>query len=82
MRGINVGAVSTWLTANVSGAVAPFTFALITGGRSNLTFKVTGADGVRFRVQWVESAEPAGLWMIVNPEAAQERQGRHFCQPQ
>jgi len=28
--------------------VAPFTFQLIAGGRSNLTFKVVGADGTRF----------------------------------
>ena len=28
--------------------MAPFTFALIAGGRSNLTFAVTGADGRRF----------------------------------
>jgi len=33
---------------NISGAVAPFTFDLIAGGRSNLTFRVTGADGTRY----------------------------------
>ena len=48
VRGINVDAVTAWLVSNVSGAVAPFTFDLITGGRSNLTFRVTGADGTRF----------------------------------
>ena len=48
VRGINVDAVSSWLVTNVSGAVAPFTFDLIAGGRSNLTYKVTGADGMRF----------------------------------
>ena len=37
-----------WLVANIPGAVAPFTFDLIAGGRSNLTFTVTGADGTRF----------------------------------
>jgi aminoglycoside phosphotransferase (APT) family kinase protein len=48
VRGINVDAVTSWLVANVPGAVAPFTFDLIAGGRSNLTFKVTGANGTQF----------------------------------
>jgi aminoglycoside phosphotransferase (APT) family kinase protein len=45
MRGIDEVAVGRWLTEHVDGAVAPFRFELIAGGRSNLTFKVTGADG-------------------------------------
>ena len=48
MQGIDIEPVSEWLTANISGAVAPFTFDLIAGGRSNLTFMVTGADRTRF----------------------------------
>ena len=48
IQGIDVVAVSSWLQANVEGAVAPFTFELIAGGRSNLTYKVVGADGRRF----------------------------------
>jgi aminoglycoside phosphotransferase (APT) family kinase protein len=36
------------LQAHVAGALAPFTFDLIAGGHSNLTFKVTGADGAAF----------------------------------
>ncbi len=47
-RGIARGPVTHWLSANIAGAVAPFTFDLIAGGRSNLTFMVTGADGARF----------------------------------
>jgi len=43
--------VSAWLADNVDGAVAPFTFALIVGGRSNLTYAVRGADGRRFVVR-------------------------------
>jgi aminoglycoside phosphotransferase (APT) family kinase protein len=43
--GVNVGSVSEWLAANVDGAVAPFDFEFITGGHSNLTFKVTAGDG-------------------------------------
>src|SRR5262245_2143354 len=45
--GIDVEKVSDWLTANVAGAHAPFTFEVIAGGHSNLTYKVTGADGMR-----------------------------------
>ncbi len=46
--GIQVGPVSRWLSDHIDGAVAPFTWDLIAGGRSNLTFCVTGADGTRF----------------------------------
>jgi aminoglycoside phosphotransferase (APT) family kinase protein len=46
--GIHVAAVSRWLADHVDGAVSPFDFQLIAGGRSNLTFLVTGADGTRF----------------------------------
>ncbi len=45
MRGIDELAVSRWLVDNVADALAPFSFELIAGGHSNLTFKVTGADG-------------------------------------
>jgi aminoglycoside phosphotransferase (APT) family kinase protein len=45
--GIDVEAVTRWLVEHVDGAVAPFHFALIAGGRSNLTYSVTGADGRR-----------------------------------
>lgn len=48
VQGIDIEPVSKWLAANIPGAVAPFTFQLIAGGRSNLTFKVVGADGTRF----------------------------------
>jgi aminoglycoside phosphotransferase (APT) family kinase protein len=43
--GIDVVRVSTWLQGNVSGATAPFTFRLIAGGRSNLTYRVVDAVG-------------------------------------
>src|SRR6187549_3308490 len=46
--GIDEGPVSDWLVRNIEGAVAPFEFDLIAGGRSNLTFRVTGADGTHF----------------------------------
>ena len=46
--GIDVARVSAWLTANVDGAVPPFSFDAISGGHSNITITVTGADGRRF----------------------------------
>lgn len=48
MQGIDIEPVSQWLVANIPGAVAPFTFDLIAGGRSNLTFMVAGGDGTQF----------------------------------
>jgi aminoglycoside phosphotransferase (APT) family kinase protein len=45
VAGIAHRRVSAWLTENISGAIAPFEFALIAGGRSNLTYRVTGVDG-------------------------------------
>ncbi|MDO8363532.1 MAG: phosphotransferase family protein [Actinomycetota bacterium] len=48
VHGLQVPAVTEWLQAHVPGAVGPFTFEVIAGGHSNLTFKVTGADGARF----------------------------------
>ncbi|MFJ9174377.1 phosphotransferase family protein [Streptomyces sp. NPDC102360] len=38
-------AVGEWLAAHVSGLVPPLTFALVSGGRSNLTYRVTDATG-------------------------------------
>jgi len=46
--GILLPQVSDWLQAHVPGALAPFTFDAIAGGHSNLTYRVTGADGTRF----------------------------------
>jgi aminoglycoside phosphotransferase (APT) family kinase protein len=46
--GIHEDRVSAWLSANITRATAPFTFDLIAGGHSNLTFKVMDATGNRF----------------------------------
>lgn len=48
VQGIDIAPVTAWLADNIPGAEPPFTFDLIAGGRSNLTFRVTGADGTRF----------------------------------
>jgi aminoglycoside phosphotransferase (APT) family kinase protein len=42
--GINVERVTEWLGANVAGARGPFTFEVIAGGHSNLTYRVVGSD--------------------------------------
>jgi aminoglycoside phosphotransferase (APT) family kinase protein len=36
------------MESNVPGATGPFSYEVIAGGHSNLTFRVTGADGHRF----------------------------------
>jgi len=43
--GIDHDRVSSWLTGHVAGAVGPFTFELLAGGHSNLTYRVLAADG-------------------------------------
>ncbi|HEX9969917.1 MAG TPA: phosphotransferase family protein [Acidimicrobiales bacterium] len=45
IEGIDSEAVSAWFVENIPGTVLPLTFDLIAGGRSNLTFKVTDAEG-------------------------------------
>ena len=46
-QGIDGERVSRWLDDNVAGARSPYTFSLIAGGRSNLTYGVTDALGRR-----------------------------------
>lgn len=48
IHGIDRQRVTDWLVANIDGAVAPFEFSMIQGGRSNLTFTVIGADDTRY----------------------------------
>jgi aminoglycoside phosphotransferase (APT) family kinase protein len=43
--GIDEQRVGAWLAQHVPGAALPFRYDLITGGRSNLTYRVTGAYG-------------------------------------
>jgi aminoglycoside phosphotransferase (APT) family kinase protein len=44
-KGIAPEPVTEWLAGNIAGVVPPFEFALITGGHSNLTYRVTDAAG-------------------------------------
>ena len=48
MEGINETQVTAWFEEHITGASGPLTFELIAGGRSNLTFRVTDADGNRY----------------------------------
>ena len=48
VNGIAHETVDPWLEQHVEGASRPFEYRLIAGGRSNLTFAVTGRDGARF----------------------------------
>jgi aminoglycoside phosphotransferase (APT) family kinase protein len=48
VAGINVPLVTEWLQAHVPGATGPFQFDTIAGGHSNLTYRVTGAEGTRY----------------------------------
>ncbi len=50
MRGLDEERVGAWLVGNV-GAQPPFTFELIAGGRSNLTFRVTDGTGLELVVR-------------------------------
>src|SRR5450759_2794767 len=40
VEGIDAPAVSAWIASKVPGATPPFSFELIAGGRSNLTYRV------------------------------------------
>src|SRR5580700_10719849 len=48
--GIDEANVSTWMSEHVK-AVAPLTYDLIAGGRSNLTYRVVDADGTAFALR-------------------------------
>jgi len=51
VRGIDQEEVSAWLAHHIEGATAPFSFELIAGGRSNLTYRVTDAAGRTFALR-------------------------------
>jgi aminoglycoside phosphotransferase (APT) family kinase protein len=51
LEGLDITAVGRWIEAHVDGTAGPFAAALIGGGRSNLTYAVTGADGRRLVVR-------------------------------
>lgn len=68
IHGIDVERVTSWLVDNIDGATAPFDFAAIVGGRSNLTFTVTAADGVKY----VLRRPPTGAVLATAHDMARE----------
>ncbi len=44
-KGIDLPAVSAWLDANIDGVEGPYDVSFITGGHSNLTYRVSPATG-------------------------------------
>ncbi len=48
MRGVDEQRVTAWFIENIEGCAPPLVFDVIAGGHSNLTFKVTDANGHRF----------------------------------
>ena len=65
-NGIDVDRVSAWLQANVAGAEPPFTFEVIGGGRSNLTYTVTTTGTYQIRAGCYSSNSCSGTvaWTI------------------
>ena len=68
IHGIDVERVTAWLVEHIDGAVAPFAFDVIVGGRSNLTYTVTGADGTRY----VLRRPPTGATLATAHDMARE----------
>lgn len=66
-QGIDVAPVTAWFTEHLN-ATAPLTFDLITGGRSNLTYRVRdAADG-----DWVLRRPPLGMVLATAHDMARE----------
>ncbi|HEV3295369.1 MAG TPA: phosphotransferase [Streptosporangiaceae bacterium] len=51
LPGIEAERVGHWLVEHVDGLVGPVEFGLISGGRSNLTFRVTDAAGAAYALR-------------------------------
>lgn len=43
--GVDSGRVGRWLASHVEGLTLPVEFELVSGGRSNLTYRLTDAGG-------------------------------------
>ena len=68
MQGIDEVKVEEWLNANIEGAQGPYTYDLIAGGRSNLTFHVTDSHGT----QMVLRRPPMGHVLATAHDMARE----------
>ena len=65
--GIKFDAVSAFFAEEVPGGRAPLTFSLISGGRSNLTYKVESENGT-----WVLRRPPLGHVLPTAHDMARE----------
>ena len=73
IQGIDLEPVSNWLIHNIPGAVGPFRFDLIAGGRSNLTYLVTGSPVTGGRgTQFVLRRPPLGHVLATAHDMARE----------
>lgn len=68
MQGIDEARVEQWLNANIEGAQGPYTYHLIAGGRSNITFRVVDANGM----QMVLRRPPMGHVLATAHDMARE----------
>ncbi len=68
IHGIDIARVTAWLVEHIDGAIAPFEFDVIVGGRSNLTYTVTGADGTKY----VLRRPPTGAVLATAHDMARE----------
>ena len=51
LPGIDAGRVGHWLAGHVEGLAGPVEFGLVSGGRSNLTYRVTDAAGATYALR-------------------------------
>ncbi|HXQ62002.1 MAG TPA: phosphotransferase family protein [Acidimicrobiales bacterium] len=51
VEGVDVERVGKWITDTIGGVAPPLSFELIAGGRSNLTYRVTDAEGRTFALR-------------------------------
>ena len=51
LPGIQAGRVERWLAEHVDGLASPVDFGLVSGGRSNLTYRLTDAAGVTYALR-------------------------------
>ena len=68
MQGIDEQRVEQWLNAYIEGAQGPYTYHLIAGGRSNITFRVVDANGM----QMVLRRPPMGHVLATAHDMARE----------
>lgn len=67
-QGIDLPRVRQWLNQRIDGPYPDFTVALISGGRSNLTYTVTSGDGAK----WVLRRPPLGQILPTAHDMARE----------